>query len=71
MPCREGKETGLKNAGNSRVCRINQSFVLVMGNLADPQKTTDRDSVLKFTLYISLGLVRYLIYSHEMGMRKV
>lgn len=42
-----------------------------MGNLANPQKTTDQDSVLKFTLYISLRLVEYLKYSHEMGMRKV
>lgn len=38
---REKRDYGLKNAGNSSVCRLNQSFVLVMGNLANPQKTTD------------------------------
>lgn len=44
---REKRDYDLKNAGNSSVCRLNQSFVLVMGNLANPQKTTDLGQCFK------------------------
>lgn len=44
---REKRGCGFKNAGNSRVCGLNQSFVLAMGNLANPQKTTDLGQCFK------------------------